>query len=82
VLDSERHRWHQKEIPATSVPYFDERCGLRFKDGPEFIARLPEFVERLQGGGFDPRSYILENLTVEKCSRHFVEIVNDAQQVP
>jgi hypothetical protein len=28
---------------------------------------------------FAPRDYILENLTLEKCSRHFVEIVDAAQ---
>jgi hypothetical protein len=62
------------------VPYFDDRCGMRFVDAAEFSARLPEFRDRLAAGRLAPRDYMLENLTVEKCSRHFVEIVDAAQK--
>lgn len=79
VQDPERFRWGEPVIPATSVPYFDVRCGLRFRDQAEFFARLPEFREGLEAGRFAPRDYIVENLTLEKCSRHFVEIVDAAQ---
>lgn len=79
--DPERFKWGQPVIPATSVPYFDARCGLTFRDAAEFAQRLPQFRELLAGGRFAPRDYILENLTVEKCARHFVEIV-DAAQAP
>jgi len=79
VQDPERFRWGTPIIPATSVPYFDDRCGDRFRDFAEFAARLPEFAGRMAGNKFAPRDYILENLTLEKCSRHFVEIVNSAQ---
>ncbi|SDS63984.1 hypothetical protein [Opitutus sp. GAS368] len=73
--DPERFRWGQAEIPATSVPYFDARCGLTFRDAREFAAQLPAFLATR----FSPRDYILENLTLEKCSRHFVGIVDAAQ---
>lgn len=81
VEDPERFRWGQPVIRATSVPYFDDRCGLRFRDAREFSLRLPEFRERLAAGQFAPRDYILENLTLEKCSRQFVEIVDAAQTI-
>jgi hypothetical protein len=77
--DPERFAWGQPVIPATSVPYFDERCGLTFRDAAEFLKRLPDFCERLAAGRFSPRDYILENLTLEKCSGQFVEIVDAAQ---
>jgi hypothetical protein len=80
VLDPERFKWNpaQPEIPATSVPYFDQRCGLRFRDFTEFPPQLTEFQARIQSGGFAPRSYVLENLTLEKCARQFLSIVNEA----
>ena len=78
-LDPERARWGQPHIPATSVPYFDERCGLRFRDIGEFPDRLGEFLDRLRGGQFAPRDYMLENLTLERCSAHFVQLLDEAQ---
>ena len=82
VEDPERFKWGQPVIPATSVPYFDERCGLTFRDAAEFATQLPAFLARQSAGGFAPRDYILEHLTLEKCARHFVDLVNSAQPGP
>jgi len=41
---------------------------------------LPAFLTALRDGRFSPRDYILENLTVEKCAQHFLDIVNSAQR--
>ena len=78
--DPERFRWNDPIIATTSVPYFDERCGLRFRDFAEFGLRLAEFVEGVRSGAFAPREYVLENLTVEKCSKHFVDILREKLQ--
>jgi glycosyltransferase involved in cell wall biosynthesis len=60
--------------PVTSVPYWDDRCGVKFGSAEEFSERLNLFMERLQQNDFFPRDYILENLTLEKCARQYVEI--------
>jgi hypothetical protein len=73
--DPERFQWGQPVIPTTSVPYFDERCGRRFTDFAEFEKQLPLFLGSLRAGRLAPRDYILENLTVEKCSQHFVDLL-------
>jgi len=75
--DPERFQWGQPVIATTSVPYFDGRCGRRFADLAGFERELPAFVDELRAGRFAPRDYILENLTVEKCSRRFVEILQE-----
>lgn len=82
VEDPERFTWGQPVIPATSVPYFDARCGLTFRDAAEFQTQLPLFLEKLRGGRLAPRDYILEHLTLEKCARHFHDLVNSAQSAP
>jgi hypothetical protein len=79
-LDPERHRWGQAHIPATSVPYFDERCGVRFKSAAGFDAALDLFLERRNAGAFAPRAYVLEHLTLESSARAFLGIVDEAQQ--
>jgi hypothetical protein len=77
-LDPNRFQWGQPEIPATSVPFFNDRCGRRFTGPDEFATALDEFQDRLQSNGYSPRAYILENLTLERCSAAYVEIVNAA----
>jgi hypothetical protein len=74
-LDPNRFEWGSPEIPATSVPYFDSRCGERFKTIEEFETTLDDFLERLRRHSFDPRAYILENLTLERCSQRFLDIL-------
>ena len=61
--------------PVTSVPYWDERCGMKFKDAEEFADRWGEFWECVEAGSYFPRDYILENLTLEKCAQDYVRIV-------
>jgi hypothetical protein len=60
--------------PVTSVPYFDERCGLTFESANNFEPALEEFLDDAGQGVFSPREYILENLTLEKCARNYLEI--------
>lgn len=56
-------------FPATSAPYFDDRCGIKHPD----LSGLEEFIEKQDE--FEPREYILENLTLEKCARKYVSLL-------
>ena len=78
-LDPERFKWGQPDIPATSVPFFDARCGLRFRDIEEFPSKLTQFLDMSRRGAFAPRDYIMENLTLEKCSADYLRILEEAQ---
>ena len=59
--------------PVSSVPYWDARCGVKFRGPEELDARLDEFLDKLDRHAFAPRDYILENLTLEACARRYVE---------
>lgn len=52
-------------IPCTSTPYFDERCGVRFKlaDMADAWARFHRDID-----AFEPRRYVAEALTLEKSA--------------
>ncbi len=76
-LDPTRFEWGQPEIPASSVPYFDERCGSRFTDISQFPDRLNDFLEELKNGKLHPRDYIMENLTLVKCAQDFLRIAEE-----
>jgi hypothetical protein len=74
-LDPARFAWGEPEIPSTSVPFFDVRCGRTFRDAVAFQTKLDEFLEALNGNRLRPRDYIMEHLTVEKCSQAFVDLI-------
>ena len=59
--------------PVTSVPYWDERCGRRFSDTDAFLEGWSAFFEKVRSSLFQPRDYILENLTLETCAQRYVE---------
>lgn len=77
-LDPNRFTWgEQKPIPATSVPFFDERCGMKFKNLQEFQDNFETFYTQVQECKFSPRSYVLEYLTLEKSALRMLEIVKE-----
>ncbi len=56
-------------FPATSVPYFDYRCGIKHHN----FSRFGEFLDKLSG--FESREYILDNLTLEKSAKEYLNIL-------
>ena len=61
------------DIKATSIPYWDERCGEYFYDTNEFESKYEEFINKLDT--YKPREYVLENLSVEKCAENFNKLL-------
>lgn len=74
-LDPWRFRHGEGHVPATSVPFFDERCGGTFLGAPDFDGALGHFLERTGSGKFKPRDYVLENLTLEGCARNYIGLL-------
>jgi len=62
-------------LPATTISYWDEKCGEYFTDINNLHNIFNKFIDNLQN--YKPREYILENLSIEKCSEKFINIVND-----
>ena len=76
----EKESWDDRspevECPATAVPYFDERCGVKVREGAsreEIHEAFTYFLENHDS--FDPRAYIEENLTLEICAQKFLDIL-------
>ena len=73
-FDPVRHRFGLDFVPATSVPYFDERCGLKFRGIEDLPERLGQIMELLHAGRFSPRDYVLEHLTLERCAKQYFDL--------
>jgi len=78
-VDPERFIWAEPVIPATSVPFFDPRCGRRFRTAEEFGGALDEFLDELRRGVYDPRSYVVEELGLEHCAQRFVDYLDESR---
>jgi hypothetical protein len=62
------------DIPATSISYWDERCGEYFYKESEFMEKYNKFISKLST--YKPREFVLENLSVEVCGERFKELIN------
>ena len=64
--------------PVTSVPYWGEQCGVKFKGSQVFKRKFLEFQKRLQKNQFAPREFILSRLTLKKCSSKYASLLQSA----
>ena len=62
------------DFPVTTVPYWDGRCGDRVFSADDLRRQLPEFLARATEGAFEPREFVLENLSLEKQAREFLAL--------
>lgn len=72
--------WYPNKIkfqPVTSVPYWDDICGTKFTAFADFPGNLSAFVKLAEAGEFNPRQYILKNLSLEICAAKYVKIINE-----
>ena len=63
------------DIPATTIPYWDERCGEFFYNMNELEDKFNLFLSKLET--YKPREYILENLSMEVCEKKLIEVIKN-----
>ena len=64
-----------KDIPATTIPHWDERCGEFFYKSEEFVKTFETFLSKLDT--YKPREFILENLSEEVCEIKLLNTINN-----
>ncbi len=73
-LDPIRFQYDRPLVAATSVPFFDERCGTTFSNAREFTSKFQQFFDDAMCSRFSPREFILENLSIEKSTKRMLDI--------
>lgn len=66
------HRGPAFLSPATSIPYFDNRCGEVFYDASD----MEEAYNTFRKGVYSPREYALENFDYIKQTKKILKIIN------
>ena len=65
-----------KPVPCTSVPYFDDRCGVRFQ-ADNLLERWNEFQSGLSS--FNPRAFIADQMTFKRSAEAYMAAYNRAK---
>jgi glycosyltransferase involved in cell wall biosynthesis len=61
--------------PVTSVPYWDDRCGVKFGRPGDFAESFDAFWRGVEAGAFAPRQMILDTrLTREDSAQAYVDL--------
>jgi len=70
---NQEYRSRYSDIPATTIPYWDERCGEFFYNANDLEDKFQLFVSKLDQ--YKPRDFIVETLSIEKCEDKLVEVI-------
>jgi len=65
------------DVFATTIPYWDERCGEVFYNYDDFITTFNRFLMGIDCNQYRPREFVLETLSIDVCEKHFMNLVNN-----
>jgi hypothetical protein len=68
-----KDRIGQFELKGTTIPYWDERCGISFIKKEEFVPCLE--IMRSSYTKFHPRDFVLENLSPKVCMERLLDLL-------
>jgi len=60
-------------VPATTVPYWDERCGEKFYNANELEETFNKFYARIDE--YDPKQYVEDNLSYKRSVEILLDII-------
>jgi len=63
-----------KYQPVSAVPYWDEECGEKFTNVSDFESILQLFLNRKNNNVYQPRLFIIKNLSLEVCSKKYANL--------
>lgn len=70
LRDKQLSEYAPRDLIVTSVPYFSDRCGVRFRR-ENYIEDFDKFWENL--ATYEPRQYVIENLSLQKSAELYLK---------
>jgi len=71
---NQEYKSNYPDYKATSIPYWDNRCGEYFYNKDDLEETFNLFISKLNN--YKPREYILENLTYDICEKKLIDLIN------
>ncbi len=60
--------------PVSSMPYWDERCGMKFRAGEDLGRAFDVFWRGVEAGTYAPRQMIVDEFTLEQRALAYLDI--------
>lgn len=73
---SQEHGRNNPKYEATTISYWDDRCGEAFHDQNEIPSVMDVFLEKVGEGVYSPRNFVLEHLSPDACERKLAQVVS------
>jgi hypothetical protein len=64
-------------LPATTVSYWDNKCGEIFYNVSELENIYNKFMSNIEN--YKPREFIIENLSIEACENRLIEFISNME---
>jgi hypothetical protein len=64
-------------LPATTVSYWDDKCGEIFYNVSELENIYNKFMSNIEN--YKPREFIIENLSIEACENRLIEFISNME---
>ena len=61
------------DVPATTIPYWDESCGEVVYDWWDFTDVYSRFLSKLDS--YRPRDFVIKELSIEVCEKRFLDFI-------
>ena len=61
------------DIPAKTIPYWNESCGEFFYTYEELNEKFNTFISKLNS--YNPRKFVLDNLSIDVCEQKLIDLV-------
>ena len=71
---NQEHNSNYKNFSCTTIPYWDDRCGMVFYESNEISNTFDKFIDNLDN--FKPREYVLNNLGIDIGCQNFKKLCN------
>jgi len=72
---NQEHGQKYPNIKATAIPYWDDTCGEQFTNISQLSDTFNTFMKKLNANAYMPRTYILENVSMQKCKQKLDDLV-------
>ena len=70
---NQQHNWKGcPDVPGTTIPFWDERCGECFHKKNEFPNAYDTFMDNLFN--YRPREFVVNTVSVEQCADNFKRV--------
>lgn len=81
-VGSEKSTFTQEQLSfqkATTIPYFNAKCGQRFIGKDKLVDSINDFINNL--AQYSPREYVQNKLSLKKQAIDFIEIIKNNHKI-